>query len=560
MSFFRSLLPITDLPGMEGKSELEILRERILQGLWLVVFAFSTFLVVSNIPNLVLTGQWQTVAYYIIGVIIVGAITFIRQLPYYLRAFLILAIPLAIGVLQLIESGVEGNGKLLIVFFFVLAVALLNFRAALIAFALGVIAISTVGIGMTVGFIPIPDISNVQLSDKPGEWIILGVTSAAIFGVLALAFYNFVLSLNRSLKTQSAVSRSLELERGTLEDRISQRTQDVERRSLQIRTAAEISRSISTLLDPQEVIQTVADLIRDRFNLYYVGVFLVDESSEYAVLKAGTGEAGEKMIGRGHRLAVGGSSMIGWATATRQSRIALDVGTEATRFNNPLLPFTRSELAIPIITRDQVLGAISIQSTQSEAFDEDDIVVMQSIADSLAIALQNARLYQETQETLSEIETLNRAYIQQAWTEARGQHEILSYAYEDATVSASGLRHVEIPLLLRDQPLGTISLDVASTAFTEEEQAFLDSIATQTAQALENSRLLEETQRRAMQERKLNELSALFNRALNVEDILKTAVTELGRLPAVAEVAIALTPPTEDKSKEVDDRSDKEQA
>jgi len=163
MSFFRSLLPITDLPGMEGKSELEILRERILQGLWLVVFAFSTFLVVSNIPNLVLTGQWQTVAYYIIGVIVVGAIAFIRQLPYYLRAFLILAIPLAIGVLQLIESGVEGNGKLLIVFFFVLAVALLNFRAALIAFALGVIAISTVGIGMTVGFIPMPDISNIQL-------------------------------------------------------------------------------------------------------------------------------------------------------------------------------------------------------------------------------------------------------------------------------------------------------------------------------------------------------------------------------------------------------------
>jgi PAS domain S-box-containing protein len=180
-------------------------------------------------------------------------------------------------------------------------------------------------------------------------------------------------------------------------------------RSTQLQTAAEVSRAVSSILDPQELIQQVADLICERFDLYYVGLFLVEQdetaaedSGSWAVLHAGTGEAGKIMLEAGHRLRVGGSSMIGWCIANQEARIALDVGQEAVRFENPWLPKTRSELALPLISRGQAVGALTIQSAQEAAFSEEDIVVLQTMTDQLANAIVNARLFEQAQQEIAE--------------------------------------------------------------------------------------------------------------------------------------------------------------
>lgn len=175
----------------------------------------------------------------------------------------------------------------------------------------------------------------------------------------------------------------------------------LDRRAGRAQAATEVSQAASSLLDPDELIRQAVELIRERFNLYYAGVFLVDETGEWsgeaggkwAVLRAGSGEAGRQMLAQGHKLAVGGGSMIGWCIAHRQARIALDVGAEAVRFDNPFLPKTRSELALPLISRNQALGALTIQSDQSAAFETDDIAVLQTMADRLADAFADARLY-----------------------------------------------------------------------------------------------------------------------------------------------------------------------
>jgi PAS domain S-box-containing protein len=167
----------------------------------------------------------------------------------------------------------------------------------------------------------------------------------------------------------------------------------LQRRAVQLQTAAEVSRAASSILDLDKLIQTVVDLIRERFDLYYSGLFLVDEAGRWAVLRAGTGEAGQKMLKQGHKLEVGGSSMIGWCVANKQARIALDVGEEAVRFENPHLPETRSELALPLVSRGEAIGALTIQSTQEAAFSDEDIAVLQTMADQLANAIANARLY-----------------------------------------------------------------------------------------------------------------------------------------------------------------------
>jgi GAF domain-containing protein len=182
--------------------------------------------------------------------------------------------------------------------------------------------------------------------------------------------------------------------------------QQVKNHALQLQTAAEVSRAASSILDPDELIQQVVDLVRERFELYYAGLFLVDETKEWAVLQAGTGKAGQKMVRGGHKLQVGGDSMIGQCVATDQARIALDVGEEAVRFENPSLPQTRSELALPLISRGEAIGALTIQSAQEAAFSQEDITVLQTMADQLANAIQNARLFEETKSRLVQLTAL----------------------------------------------------------------------------------------------------------------------------------------------------------
>lgn len=173
--------------------------------------------------------------------------------------------------------------------------------------------------------------------------------------------------------------------------------ENVKHRRTQLQTAAEVSKSVITILDPARLMQTVVDLIRERFTFYYVGLFLVDEATDYAVLQAGTGPAGRAMLAAGHKLAVGGESMIGWCVAHAQARIALDVGLEAVRFENPHLPETRSEMALPLVTRGAAIGALTVQSIQEAAFSEEDVAVLQVMTDQLASAIQNARLYEAAQ-------------------------------------------------------------------------------------------------------------------------------------------------------------------
>jgi PAS domain S-box-containing protein len=189
---------------------------------------------------------------------------------------------------------------------------------------------------------------------------------------------------------------------------------DLERRSAQLQTAAEVSHAASGTLDLNKLIQQVVDLACERFDLYYAGLFLVDETNKWAVLRAGTGEAGQKMLAQGHKLEVGGTSMVGWCMANKQARIALDVGEEAVRFDNPLLPETRSELALPLVSRGQAIGALTIQSTHEAAFSEEDISVLQTMADQLANAIANAQLYDQAQREIAERKRAEEALARQA--------------------------------------------------------------------------------------------------------------------------------------------------
>ncbi len=205
--------------------------------------------------------------------------------------------------------------------------------------------------------------------------------------------------------------------------------QQTQRRADQLLAAAEVSRASISVINPDELIVKSAELIRERFNLYYVAVFLVEKG--WAVLKHATGEAGEELLKRRHRLEVGGNSMVGSAIERRQARIALDADAEAVRFVNPLLPETHSEIALPIMVGDNVIGAFDAQSTKYNAFSESDIIVLQTMVDQIAIALENANLIHETQMRFNEIATLNQ--IGQALTAQTDLRALLDTVRQEIT-------------------------------------------------------------------------------------------------------------------------------
>ena len=176
--------------------------------------------------------------------------------------------------------------------------------------------------------------------------------------------------------------------------------------SNQLNLAADVSRAATTILDRNQLIHEVVELIRLRFNFYYVGLFLLDETEDVAVLQAGTGAAGRRQLERGHRLALGGDSMIGRALADGQARVEQDVSQAQAFDRNPLLPDTRSELALPLRARGQAIGALTVQSAARDAFAGETVTVLQSLADQLATAIENAELFARTQRNLVEMSRL----------------------------------------------------------------------------------------------------------------------------------------------------------
>jgi GAF domain-containing protein len=212
-----------------------------------------------------------------------------------------------------------------------------------------------------------------------------------------LAFLGWLASqgLDRALRQSSHAAQGWKDLSETLEQRVADRTRDLERRAVQLATAAEVGRAAASMLELDRLLDQVAELIKDRFGLYYAALFLIDEIGDYAVLEAGSGEAGRVMKEAGHRLAIGGRSMVGRACSERQARVALDVGAEPVRFDNPLLPDTRSEMALPLMVGARVLGALDVQSSAAAAFSQSDIAVLQLVADQVAVAVDNALKFSE---------------------------------------------------------------------------------------------------------------------------------------------------------------------
>jgi len=347
----------------------------------------------------------------------------------------------------------------------------------------------------------------------------------------------------------NSMTSQLRLTLEGLEERIAERTYQLTHRANQLQASAEVGSAIASIRALDELLPKITHLISQRFGYYHAGIFLIDPTGEYAVLRAANSEGGKRMLARNHQLKINEVGIVGYVTGKKEPRIAMDVGQDAVFFNNPDLPETRSEMALPLVVGDRILGALDVQSTEPDAFTQEDIATLQLLADQVAVAIDNARLFSENQAVL---DAVHRAYGEQsreAWSNLMQSHpglgtiankydilytpgqgwssEMVQAAQVGDTVyTNNGI--VAIPIKERDHILGVLRLRKPdSESWTPEELALAETLAQQLYLALENARLFQETQRRAVRERLASEITAKIRLSNDPQVILETAVQEL---------------------------------
>jgi GAF domain-containing protein len=369
-------------------------------------------------------------------------------------------------------------------------------------------------------------------------------------------------------------NRELRQMRDSLEIRVAERTADLNRRSRYLEAAAQVAYAAGEILDADQLMEESVGLIQAAFGLYYVGFFIIDGTHEWAVLRAGTGEAGRRMLARQHRIRVG-DGMIGWCVANGESRYAQQAEEDHVRLVAPELPRTRAEAALPLNARGRVLGALTVQSSEPDFFDDATVTVLQTMADLLAVALNNAELHEESEQAVTAVQRAYGDVASQAWEELLQSRGDWGYRYSAGVVrpvsgewgaatrravelaqpvqdQSSAASSVAIPLRIGGRVVGAINYQrrAEEGSWEPEDIVLLTTLTDQLSQSLDSARLLQETQRQAAREQQINDIAVQLTNAVDIETMLRSAARELGRLPGVLEASVHINlpePTTEDQ-------------
>ena len=506
---------------------------------------------------------WQIAIYAGLYVVLL-VITFWRRVPYQVQAMVVMLLLCSFGVFNLTQFGINAESA-----FFLLALPLM---AALFYGRLGgrigiiivCVFVAIVAALFVTGQIVVVVTDPVRSADL-GGWVTMGL----IFLMLSIALVfaqNYLLDhLIAALTKSRGLMQELETERSGLEGTVQERTRDLARRTQYLEATATIARDAASELDVQDLLSRVVALISERFGFYHTGIFLLDPAGEWAELRAASGEGGQRMLTRRHRLRVGAEGIVGYVARQGVYRVALDVGEDAVHFDNLDLPSTRSEIALPLRARGEIIGVLDVQSTEPEAFSGEDVTALQALADQVAVAISNARLFRQVEES---VEAERRAYgelSQQAWRALlQGEMDLGFYSSEQGVTSAgdmwlpemeSALRTQEIvwgddgdrlaiPIKIRDKVIGVIDgrkPDGAGT-WTQEEIELLQVLTERLGLALEGARLYRDSQRREARERTVGRITSRVRETLDVDTVLKVAVQELRQSLGLPEVVIRLAP------------------
>jgi GAF domain-containing protein len=426
-------------------------------------------------------------------------------------------------------------------------------------------------VGLNVGALLSIQFFGIPLPENAGG--LAGVT--LVIGVVLILLGNF---RNRTeilrFEEIRTINRDLERLSTELEQRVQDRTIELEQanqrtssRAAQLEAITQISEAIAGVQELSELFTIVTKLISERFAFYHVGIFLVDSQREFAILQAANSEGGQEMLRRGHRLKLG-TGVVGFTAQTGLPRIALDVGADAVFFDNPDLPNTRSEAALPLKSRNETMGVLDVQSLEAGAFSNEDLQLLSTLANQVSIALENARLLTETRAALRQVEEVYNEFTRAEWSRTVARTEQTGFRYQLGRIemlegnpatpelvaavktgevsrsqpngSEEKRSTVAIPVKLRGEVIGVIQVESTDPVKTwqTDELSLAQAVADRAAYALENARLFQDARRRAAKERLITEATSKISRASSIENILQATAQELERVLGGSEVLI----------------------
>jgi GAF domain-containing protein len=402
------------------------------------------------------------------------------QRPFRLRAGLLTGLLYAAAVAAFAIFGLGGAGTAYLIAATVIAAIFLGFRPGAVVTALAVVT----GLGFTYLYLAtsFQPLIGAALLNTWSTWAAIGGNLVLVFAVLVVPqrplweSQSFVVEVSKqrqelldaraTLEKQTRQLETTTTELGTVNQRLQEQSHTLERRAQQLAAAAEIGRAATSTFDLPTLLEASIRLIHDRFGFYHASVFIIEPGSDVAELRESTGEAGRQLKARKHKLAVGSKSLVGTATLSRQAVVVQDVTTDPNYFPNPLLPATRAEAVLPLLRGEAVIGALDVQSNEPNAFLESDLTILSAMADQLAVAVQNARLYSETQGALARNEALFK--ISAALAEASTLQEILDVVAKNAM--PRGTTRAALVMMRNDAAGKPVDLEVR--AYVDAEGKF----------------------------------------------------------------------------------------
>ena len=488
-------------------------------------------------------------------IIILASYYLIRQ-GYSKPARVMVPLTALIGINYILITGGGVHDTSLIAYVAILLVANLTLsgNAALVFGFLVILSIVTIGVleinGIVINkFSHVTDIADVLIIPT----VIIVITG--LLRMLVGRLTSYVKIAQQNEQAQIKANKELRTLQTNLEERISQRTNELSLRSTELELAnirnkrraeqfeiiSQILSSVRTFHSLDELLPRITDLISERFSFYHTGIFLNDSQQTFSILRAANSEGGQHMLTRGHRLLIGKQGIVGTVAATGEPRIAMDVGEDAIYFDNPDLPTTRSEMALPLKSGENIIGVLDVQSEREAAFDDEDIYVLSILADQVSIAIENSRLYDETQRSLTEVETLYRQYLRQAWDRVPKEQQLEGYQYKVGGVKPiqkekiqlkpkpeKQLQEIAIPIALRGESIGTLAVQIPKEEpVTADQMDVIKAVADRVAISVENARLFNETTKRAERERLVSEITTKIRNKTDPNQMIQVALSEL---------------------------------
>jgi len=481
-----------------------------------------------------------------------------RQIFWPARVVIPVGALIAFSYLLLVGNGLHDIAISGLPLVLVLAGITLGGSALIIFGIMTTIAVLIVGVAEMMGYIP-----N-SYGAVPSDIVVISIAvfaGAFLLRLLLTRLQNVIAELQQSEQQQIQANSELLGLKESLENRVTERTQELEDRTFDLEDAnkkvrtrasqfealAQVTQAITSIRDLGDLLPRVASVISERFGFYHVGVFLLDDAKEFAVLSATNSTGGLRMLERNHRLRVGEQGIVGNVTSSGIPRVAMDVGEDAVFFDNPDLPETHSEMALPLQIGRQIIGALDVQSTETGAFTNEDIQMLSLLANQVSLAIENARLFEDTRRALAESEAVSRQTIRETWKKLPAEQNLLGFRYTltgaaplqkplelsetDKTRTKAGqpeTSQIVVPIQLRGELIGSLIVQTPATAVMDQDRIdLIKAVADRVAISAENARLFDETTRRAERERTVSDITGKIRSVNDPQEMIQIAIEEL---------------------------------